>query len=230
MQPYFFPYLGYWQLINAVDKYVIYDDVNFINRSFINRNYILLKDNPKRINLQLKEASQNKLINEVEISQDRKWKDDFLKTLSLCYQKAPYYLEVFPIIQGIINYEDSNLAKYLEHSIREVCKYLSIDTEILLSSAINKDNSLRGQDKILSICQVMGALEYYNAIGGVQLYSQEAFSARGIKLNFLKSHDIHYAQFNENFISRLSIIDVLMFNSKEKVSELLKEYELINSP
>jgi len=227
MQPYFFPYIGYWQLISVVDKYVIYDDVNYINKSWINRNFILINGEAIRINLFLKGASQNKKINEIEILDDKFYKDKFLKTIKNSYNKAPYFSEVFPIIQKIIYNKEKKLSLYLKYLIEEICSYLLIDTELLLSSELNKNNQLKGQEKILEICRVIGADTYYNAIGGQDLYSYEEFEKRNIRLRFLKSESIEYKQFNNKFIGNLSIIDIMMFNSVEKIREFLKQYHLI---
>ena len=227
MQPYFLPYIGYWQLLNAVDKYVIYDDVNYINRGWINRNRILVSGKDKLITLSLKGASQNKLINEIDLSEDETYKKKLLKTIEENYKKAHFFKEVFPVIDKIIENDEKNLAKYLEFSIKEICKYLDIKTELLLSSNLKKDNFLKGEDKILAICKELEGTEYYNAIGGQELYSFKRFEQSKLKLKFLKTDEIIYKQFNNEFISNLSILDVLMFNSKEKVKEFLNNYSLI---
>jgi len=227
MQPYFFPYIGYWQLINAVDKYVIYDDVNYIKRGWINRNRILMNGEGKLINLQMHNASQNKFINEVEVLGNPIYNKKLFKTLETCYKKAPYYADTFPIIESVITQDERNLAKYLEFSIRRVSEYLSIDTELIVSSTITKNNDLQGQDKIIEICKVLGADEYINAIGGQALYSPENFTAQGIRLKFLKTSEIRYQQFKNENVPNLSIIDVMMFNSIEEIKKMLEEYELL---
>lgn len=227
MQPYFFPYIGYLQLINAVDKYVIYDDVNFKKGGWINRNRILINGEAKFINLKMKEASQNKLINEIEAANDKVHNGKLLMTIEKCYKKTPHFNEVFPIIQEIINYDEKNLAKNLEYSIRRICKYLSISTEIMCSSNMSKNNDLKAQDKIIEICRVLGGSEYYNAIGGRDLYSRENFLENGIELKFLNTDPIEYKQFNNDFTNNLSIIDVMMFNSKEDVKEKLTKFKLL---
>ncbi len=227
MQPYFFPYIGYWQLIGAVDKYVIYDDVNYIKGGWINRNNILINREPKRINLRLQHSSQNKLINEIEVLDDRIYINKLLKTIESNYKKAPYFCDAFPVIEKIITQDEINLAKHLEYQIREVCNYLSISTEIIVSSNIQKNNELRGQEKIIEICKVLGANEYINAIGGQNLYTHEDFAIQGIELRFLRTKEINYTQFKDEFVPNLSIIDVMMFNSKNKITKLLSRYDLI---
>jgi len=227
MQPYFFPYIGYWQLINAVDKYVIYDDVNYIKGGWINRNNILINGKPKRINLRLYHSSPNKLISEIELLDDRIYINKILQTIESTYKKAPYFSDAFSVIKTIITQDEENLAKYLEFQIREVCNYLSISTEIIVSSNIQKNNELRGQEKVIEICKVLGAKEYINAIGGQNLYKYVDFSTQGIALRFLRTKEIKYMQSKDNFIPNLSIIDVMMFNSREQIAALINEYELI---
>lgn len=227
MQPYLFPYIGYWQLVNKVDKYVIYDDVNFIKGGWINRNRILMNNDAKIFSIQMKGASPNKLINEVEVSDNMLWKKKLIKMIENCYIKSPYFNNIFPIICDIINYNEANLAKYIENSIRVICNYLDIDTEIILSSSLSKNNELKAQDKVIDICKSLNAKEYYNAIGGQKLYSYKVFKENNIDLKFLVTEDIKYSQYNNNFVENLSIIDVLMFNSKEQVIEIINMCKLI---
>lgn len=227
MQPYFFPYIGYWQLINAVDQYVIYDDVNYIKGGWINRNRVLINGEAKYLNLQLDQASPNKKINEINISTNEVAHRKLLNTLQMSYSKAPYFDECFTLVKEIMDYDDVNLGRFLENSIRNVCEYLGMTTNIILSSEVIKNNELKGEDKVLEICKALNADTYYNAIGGQELYSKERFKSWGISLSFLKTNRIEYPQFRNEFLSNLSIIDVMMFNSKEEIKRMLEEYELV---
>jgi hypothetical protein len=225
MQPYFFPYIGYFQLINAVDKYVIYDDVNWINRGWINRNRLLLNGKDFMFNIIVLGASQNKLINEITVEANQ---SKLLKTIETAYKKAPFYVTVFPLIKSIIDFENKNLARYLGDSLIQIANYLDMTTEFIYSSDIKgKKSSLKGQDKILDICKVLGATEYSNAIGGQELYDKVEFEQNGIKLSFLKTHPIEYKQFKNEFVPNLSILDVLMFNSVEEIKGMMRMYELV---
>lgn len=226
MQPYFMPYLGYWQLLNAVDKYVVFDDVNYINRGWISRNNILMNGEAKFIKIQLIGASQNKLINEIQVTKDQKELKKILKTLECCYKRAPYYDRIAELIENIILNEESNLACYLYRSIQEVCNYLDIKTELILSSSIEKKNGIKGEDKIIDICKRLKADTYYNAIGGKELYKKEKFERNHIQLNFLRMKEIVYKQFSADFVPNLSIIDVMMFNSKEQIQQYLEMFLL----
>jgi hypothetical protein len=225
MQPYFLPYIGYWQLIKAVDKYVIYDDVQYIKGGWINRNRLLLNGNEFMFILILLGSSQNKLIKEIVVSENHY---KLLKTIEWAYKKAPFYFLVFPLIENIINYENKNLAKYIGNSLIKIATYLNLETEFIYSSEIKeKNSSFKGQKKIINICSVLNATEYINAIGGMELYDKTEFEIHNIKLSFLKPHPLEYKQFKNEFVPNLSILDIMMFNSAEEINEMLNKYELI---
>ena len=226
MQPYFFPYIGYWQLLNAVDKYVIYDDVNYIKNGWINRNNILLNQQKHLITIPLDGASPFLPINQIKMTSNQKDKDKILKTIEMAYKKSPYFSDVFPIILRVVLEPTCTISNALINQFRLVCEYLDIKTELIVSSQLDKNNELKAQDKVLDICKNLGATEYINAIGGTELYDKDTFQANGIQLNFLKTNDIKYKQFNNEFIAGLSIIDVLMFNSKEDIKKLLLQFTL----
>ena len=213
--------------MNAVDKYVIYDDVNFIKSGWIYRNRILVNGEPKYFNLPMSGASSNKLINEVEVNNDEKLKQKNIRIIQDNYKDAPYFSDVYPMLEKIIFNNERNIAKYIMSSFEILLKYLNITTELVLSSSIEKNNSLKGQEKVLEICKILGATEYYNAIGGQELYDKENFKKENIELRFLKTNEICYKQFENEFHSNLSIIDVMMFNSKTDIQKMLQEYELV---
>ena len=224
MQPYFMPYIGYWQLMNAVDTYVVYDDVNYINRGWINRNKILINGQEHLFTISLKNASQNKLIKEIEIFDDY---SKLKKTIELAYKKAPCYEQASIILQRVLDNTDKNLANFLFISLQIICDYLGINCKLIKSSNIKKDESLHAEAKILNICNILNATQYINAIGGQELYCKKHFSLCGVKLNFLKSSIEPYRQFSGDFVPGLSIIDVMMFNSPEEIKLMLDKYELI---
>jgi len=226
MQPYFFPYIGYFQLIKAVDTFIIYDDVNYIKGGWLNRNRILSEKGWRWLTLKLSKASVHNLINKTEIWDDPTNKQQIVDILKITYLKTPYYSEVMPIIQKIVLNPELNLAKYLADGLNILLKYLNIQTKIMISSKIKKNNHLKGQDKVIEICQKLSADEYINAQGGTSLYLKKDFNEKGITLRFIKSKPIQYQQFTNEFIPELSIIDIMMFNSKQKISDLLSEYEM----
>ena len=227
MQPYFFSYIGYWQLLNAVDEYVVYDDVNYIKNGWINRNRILVNGEPSFFNLQLINASPNKKINEIKLNKSDYFTRKNIKTIELAYKKAPYFNDIFPLIVKILNDPTEQLSTYIYNSILSINDYLNINTKIIMSSQIEKNNDLKGQDKVIEICKKLKGTEYYNAIGGIELYDKAIFQENGIQLSFVQSNSIEYNQFNNDFVPYLSIIDVLMFNSRDQIYQMLNAYRLI---
>ena len=230
MQPYFLPYIGYWQLLNAVDKYVIYDNIEFTKSSWIRRNRFLMNGKDKVLSLPLKKDSDFLNIDERELSVDIvKEKLKILNQIKAAYKKAPQFEKVFPIVEEIFLYDEVNLFKFIYNSVNIIKNYLDIKTEIIVSSTIDINHSLKGKDKVISICKKLNATEYYNAIGGQELYSFEEFKNNGIELKFLKTEEIIYQQFNNDFVPFLSILDVMMFNSKDKIKEFLNNYSFIEA-
>ena len=229
MQPYFFPYLGYWQLMNAVDRYVVYDDVNFIKGGRIHRNAILMNGAAHNINLPLLGASPNKLINEVQVNADPRLQAKLLRAVEQSYAKAPYLSAVAPILESVLTQRETNLGKYLFRSFQVVGEYLGISTELLLSSSLEKDCALRAHEKVIAICKRLGATEYYNSVNGIPLYEphRALFEAAGIELKFPKMREAPYPQFGGPFVPNLSIIDVMMFNSREACQQLLFAYDFV---
>lgn len=227
MQPYFFPYMGYWQLINAVDKYVIYDDVNFIKNGWINRNNILLNGKKYLVTLPLDGASSFLLINQIRTTSKTKDKEKVLKTIVQSYKKAPYFENVISIVENTIMNESKFICDALIYSIKSIINYLDIKTEILISSELDKDNSLSSEDKVIHICKLLNGHNYLNAIGGQELYNKSNFEKQNLQLSFLKMNQQSYKQLSNDFIPNLSMIDVLMFNSPSSIREMLNDYEVI---
>jgi len=228
MQPYFLPYIGYWQLIYAVDQFVLLDDVNYIIRGYINRNYILFDRKRYRFTIPVKKASQNKLILDTKINFKLEEKRKFLRTIQNAYRKAPYYTDIMPLIETIINFTEEDLTMYILNSIKIILDYLKVKTEIFISSKLPKKEGLKAEKRIIEICKIMNADIYINPCGGRKLYNWEHFKRENIQLYFLDTrvNQICYNQMVGDFEKNLSIIDILMFNAKEKVQEFLKEYDL----
>lgn len=226
MQPYLFPYIGYFQLMRAVDKFVILDDVTYIKSGWINRNRILANRKVLLFTVPIAAASSNKLIQDLEIAEQRNWRDKLLKTIALAYKKAPCFEVVYPLIERIIRYPGRLLADYLVNSLTHLHRHLGLKTELVMCSRHYRNPSLRGQERILDICHRENAHEYINAPGGTTLYSASDFAGAGITLRFLRPRAIQYRQFGDEFVAWLSIIDVLMFNPLEQVRDYLNEFEL----
>lgn len=222
MQPYLFPYIGYYQLVNLSDVFIIYDDVTFIKQSYINRNSILINEESYRFTLPVVGASSFKLINQLEYSDSRK----LLKTIQQTYVRAPYFSDVFEIIKEVLMSEDRSVSIINFMSIIKVFEYLGIEKKILLSSQINYNREDSREDRLISIAKKFGCSKYVNSPGGKKLYNKDYFLERGIKLSFINSKIISYKQLSENFTPYLSIIDILMFCDKSKIKDMLSLYEL----
>ena len=225
MQPYFLPYLGYFQLISAVDEFVIYDNIQYTKKGWINRNRLLKNGADQLFTIPLKSDSDYLDIRDRQISSDFR-RDKLLNQISEAYRKAPYFLNILALMTDIVNCEDHNLFSYIYHSIVEVCRYLEITTPMRVSSSINMDHSLKSEDRVIATCQAIGASQYINPIGGVTLYSHAHFRAAGVDLSFLRSTGREYRQFDGSFVPSLSILDVLMFNSQADTHHMLNDFEL----
>ena len=228
MQPYLFPYLGYFQLVNAVDVFVFADDVNFIKGGFVNRNKILFNNEERYLTIPCLK-SQNMLIKEIPIHKETKgYPKNILRTIEQTYAKSPYFADVFPMLESIFNSEVDSISKLAASSVESVSKYLEINVDFKFSSA--SFSHTKGQDKsirLINITKELGGDTYMNPIGGAKIYDKYFFEGKGIKLDFLESKAITYPQFKDNFIPNLSIIDVVMFNSIEDVNKLLTKYSLV---
>lgn len=224
MQPYFLPYIGYFQHVNSVDKFVFLDDVSFINRGWINRNRILINEKAHYITIPLIKASQNKTINEINFIDERK---KLLKTIQHAYKAAPFYNKIIPIIEEIIEYNTTSISELAIFSVKRISEHLEINTSFeICSNSYLGSQQLKKEEKIIYICKLNEASTYINPSGGEAIYSKIDFERQGLDLKFIKSNGIEYQQFNKPFIANLSIIDVLMFNSLEKVKSMLNDYSL----
>ena len=228
MQPYFFPYIGYFQLINAVDKFVIYDNIEYTKKGWINRNRILKEGFDLMISLPLKKDSDFLFVNQRYLAEDwSKSKQKLINSIKESYRKAPHFEDTFNLVQEIFNYSNSNLFEFILHSVLQTCKFIGIETEIIVSSTLDYNNELKSEEKVIAICKSIEATQYINSIGGVELYNKNNFSDQGIELNFIKSKPIIYNQFKNEFVPWLSIIDVMMFNSPEEINLMLNNYTLL---
>jgi len=228
MQPYLFPYLGYFQLIRAVDIFVIHDDVQYIKGGWINRNRIISCNKTAWIRLSVRKDSFRSPISErtyVPFFDAEKVK--MLRQIESSYRRAPFYKEVYALIQRILECDDKTVSLFNINQLKVICSYLEIQTPIVISSEINKDNTLRGQERVINIIKRLGASEYINPEGGRALYDAKTFMQNNVILWFLQSGHISYPQFGGTFIPSFSIIDVMMFNSPDMLNALLGKYELV---
>lgn len=224
-QPYFLPYIAYWQLINAADMFYIGDNYAYIKRGWINRNKILFRGEPELFGIEVHHASSFSLISELNIEKIDKRKK--MNKLYEAYHKAPYYDIGVKLVEEIFDCQEENLSEFLISSIKTICRYLGINTPIHRTSELEGNDAFKREGRIYDMCHRLGADMFINPIGGKALYDVEEFAKQGIKLRFIKTGDITYRQFGDDFVEKLSIIDVIMFNSKDEIREMLGRYELI---
>jgi hypothetical protein len=229
MQPYFFPYIGYFQLMSACDVFVVFDDAQYIRRGWVNRNRILIKDEPQWVTFPVNYADHRWPINRREyLLQDGVQPQKLLRRIAGAYQGAPHFRETIDLVSEILSYPNSNVAAFNVHLMRKIAAALGIPTPLVMASELEKDNNLRGQDIVVDTCRRLDARVYVNPIGGVQLYETEFFASNGITLRFLKTCAPEYPQFGGPYRPWLSIIDVLMFNGTEKTSAMLPHHQLMS--
>jgi hypothetical protein len=227
MQPYFMPYIGYFQLIAAVDLFIVYDNIKYTKKGWINRNRMLLNDADVMFSLPLKKASDTLDVIQRELSVDFN-RNKLLNQFKGGYGRAPHFSETFQLLERIFGCEEQNLFQYIYHSLIEICRHLGIETKIRVSSSIPINHDLKAQDKVLAFCDAMEADIYVNTIGGTDLYNKDEFHARGVDLKFIKAKPFEYEQFNASFVPWLSIVDLLMFNPLDVVQDCIHcNYELI---
>jgi hypothetical protein len=227
MQPYFLPYIGFWQLIGVVDAFVVYDNIKYTKKGWINRNRFLRNGVQAAFSLPLRKDSDFLDVNQRFLA-DSFDREDLLNRFREAYRKAPEFSSVMPLLEGIIRNPESNLFAYIFASIQSVCEFLGIRTPLVVSSTIDCDHSLKAAERVQAICKSLGADTYVNPAGGMELYSKEDFAHRGIDLKFLNALVFEYSQSGSPFVPWLSILDVLMFNSKTLINgKLLNEYTII---
>ena len=227
MQPYFFPYIGYFQLINAVDEFVIYDNIKYTKKGWINRNRILVNSKDSYISLPLRNDRDDLDVRDRFLADT--WTVDrnkMLNRLTESYRKAPFFDTVYPMVKKCILFEEKNLFLFIYNTLVEIKLYLEIKTKYTISSTIMIDHSLRSANKVLAICKDRNASIYINPIGGIELYDKNVFKRQKIDLQFIKTDNSAYKQFDNEYIPFLSIIDVMMFNSKDEIKKMLKLYSL----
>jgi hypothetical protein len=227
MQPYFLPYIGYFQLIAAVDTFVVYDNIKYTKKGWFNRNRLLLNGADALFSLPLKKDEDRLDVVERELA-DSFCRQKLLNQFRGAYARAPHFAQIMPLLERIVMCEEQNLFRYIHHSILAMCAHLRIATAFRVSSTVDIDHDLKGQAKVLALCQALGADTYINPIGGLELYDRADFAAHGIELQFLQPQPFHYRQFDNPFVPWLSIVDVLMFNPPERIEDALRTgYALI---
>jgi hypothetical protein len=227
MQPYFFPYIGYFQLIGAVDLFIVYDNIKYTKKGWINRNRMLQDGKDVVFSLPLKNDSDSLDVRERVLANDFN-RNKLLNQIRGSYQQAPHFAEVFPMVERAVRHHDANLFRFLHHALICACQHLELKTPVQVSSSIEVDHSLRSQERVIALSKAVGATTYVNAIGGLELYDRDVFCEHGLDLKFIRSKPFEYRQYDSSFVPWLSIIDVLMFNPLDTArTTLSNHYEIL---
>lgn len=230
MQPYFFPYIGYFQLINHVDDFVIYDDIKYTKKGWINRNRFLGPNGPTPFTLPIKSGSDTGNINKRRVSSNFDAKK-LLRRFHGAYAKAPFFIRTFDLLTRAIDSPSVNLFDFIFNTLKLTCDHLGMETTLKRSSEIANLSEYRSEERVIATCSKLEATQYINPQNGMSLYNSETFAAQNIELLFLIPELREYDQLSPNFSEGLSIIDVLMFNSVEFTRDiLLKDYAIVSPP
>jgi len=221
MQPYLFPYLGYFQLINSVDRLVFLDDVNYINKGWINRNRLIFSGKVSYFTVPLSRASQNVRICDISLATDHIWSRKLETSIRQSYSTAPNFAEVFDLISPVLFGTETTICEMAKQSIKSVARYLDLRIQFVETSNIYGNEALKREDRIYDICYKEKAFDYINLPSGRELYDVIKFAHAGIRLSFIQQYFPPYPQFSNCFHPGLSIIDVLMHNDPEVVKKML---------
>lgn len=225
-QPYLFPYLNYFHLLESADKVIFYDDINYIKGGWINRNRILNKNEDLLLTVPVAKASQNKFTNEITPIIDERFVNKAIQSLTHAYSKAPYYSDIMQLIKSVFEKTYTSIADLAINSIVETYKYLGKELCYDRSSICSpKSKGLGKSDRLIKITLEQGYSNYINVKWGQNIHSKDYFRQHGINLLFLESLPYAYKQYNNIFIPSLSIIDVLMFNDKDTIESLMRLYK-----
>lgn len=230
MQPYFFPYLGYFALIYHTERWIIFDTAQFIRHGWIERNRILKpQEGWQYFSVPLERHSRETLIKDIRIRNHEDWKGKIFRQLEHYKKKSPYYPEVKDLIDKVFKKDYNSIVDLNKECLFETCKYLGIDFNFSVFSEMNmKLRTISEPDEwALEISRALGAKEYINPPGGIAFFNREKYEKSCIKLTFLKTNLKLYDQNRTSFESGLSIVDVMMFNSPREIIKMLNNVEFI---
>jgi hypothetical protein len=227
MQPYFLPYIGYWQLMHHVDIFVVYDDIEYTKKGWISRNRFLLNGQPETFSLPLKKDSDYLDVCERQLSETASTeKLKLMRRLDAAYRNAEYFREGKSLLVDIFASTETNLFRFIYQSIEHVRVKLGMTNRLIVSSTLDIPRQIKGQNRVIAICKALEATNYINPIGGIDLYDKQAFCAEGIQLHFQQVRPFQYDQFQYAFVPNLSILDCIMFTGIQSVSKSLTEMDI----
>jgi hypothetical protein len=230
MQPYFFPYIGYFMLFGAVDKYVFFDTPQYERRGWMNRNRIFnIKEQFTYIKVPIEKSPQDTPLNKIIINDNEDWRGKIISQLVIYKKIAPFYYKTVSFVKNALDADIKCLSDLNIHTIKKTLEYLdlNIPTDVFSETEIQLPDNVNNDEYSLLISKALGADRYINAIGGLEFFDRSKFSNMGIDISFLKPRLTTYEQIPGRVEPGLSIIDVMMYNSPEKIRKMITDYELV---
>lgn len=230
MQPYFFPYLGYYTLMKHADRFVVFDTAQYIRRGWIHRNRILGSNGePSYINASVVKAPRDTPIYEMKMHTASDWKETIMKGLQVYQKTAPYFEEVRELVRDCLAFPTDDLTDFNVNVLKQTANYLGMETHITKLSDLDIEfrDVQEPDDWGLQLSKSLHAATYVNAPGGQAIYSREKYARHGVELNFYQTNLHPYDQKQEQFQTGLSIIDVMMFNSKAEINHMIDDFQKI---
>jgi hypothetical protein len=224
MQPYFFPYLGYFDLINCSEHWIVFDTVQYIRHGWVNRNRI---HHPKTgdlyILVPLKNQHRDTVIKDVLIADDQNWKAKILGQFNHYKKTAPYFKETYAFIEDCLSIPEPSLSRLNTLILQKTCARLGIRFTFEVFSEMNLPiGKVDGPgDWALRISEALQAKEYVNPPGGVSLFDADKFKAANIKLTIRSIPAFAYPTRGYEYIPDLSILTVMAFNTPEQIKAFL---------
>jgi hypothetical protein len=213
-QPNFLPWPGYFYKIANVDEFVFLDNVDIEiggSKAITHRTKINSQNGASWLSNPI-QKSQSKIISELTYVHSD-WKEKNLKTIFLNYKKAPYFNEVFPLVEKIFTFESNNLSDFNINSISVICNYLGIKTNFSKASELNLIDTDRN-GRIIEICKSRNCEVYFSGKGAVNYHDESLFEAHGVTIKYTDFSPKTYIQIHGEFVPGLSIID-LLFNEND---------------
>lgn len=232
MQPYFYPYLGYFSLIKHTDHWIVFDTVQYIEHGWINRNQIIHPSKPETMyfTVPLQKHSRETSIKNIYIENTSNYQEKILGQLNASYKKrAPYFKTVYSMVEDALYQNFKDIVSLNVYTLNQICKYLNIPFHYDIYSQMNLNISpVHGPgDWALNISIALGADEYINPPGGMDIFNPEDFKSHNIQLSFLKINLKPYSQKKARFFESLSILDVMMFNPPKIINTMLDDFVIL---
>lgn len=224
MQPYFFPYVGYFDLICNCNRFVVFDEAQYIKQGWINRNRVLHPgEGWQYVTVPVQKHRSSTRIGQVSIVPDDSWKSKLKARLTHLKSHAPHYAETMDLLDDCLDSDERSISKFNVAIIEKICRFLGIEFNCSYISELGLDlgSGLGPGDWALQLARRLKARNYVNLPGGEDLFDAAAFQKSDIGLCIRKIEPFVYSTGKYVFQENLSIIDVLMWNSVTEIRRYL---------